>query len=183
MTTHFGHFAGTGASSGRMFSGCGRRRQQKTAISSGRGKLWGRRSLHVQDTLHGGESQTMIGWCWWRRNAANFTLERRVTHRRWSWLVDLSLKTWIQNPSQFRLWIRGGCVVETRNGKNKQESKEKTSKEANMARKKSGRKTSRKADKTRTSSCRIGASEEAKVGERGREGRKEGSTVPPPMEA
>jgi hypothetical protein len=48
-----------------------------------------------------------------------------------------------------------------------------------MARKKSSQKTSREADKTRTSSCRIGASEEAKAGERGREGRKEGSTELP----
>jgi hypothetical protein len=48
-----------------------------------------------------------------------------------------------------------------------------------MARKKSGRKTSREANKTRASSCRIGASEKAKAGERGREGRKEGSTKLP----
>jgi hypothetical protein len=51
-TTHFNHFASAGActpraSSGRTFSGCGRRKQQKTTISSGRGKLWGRRSLHA----------------------------------------------------------------------------------------------------------------------------------------
>jgi hypothetical protein len=44
-----------------------------------------------------------------------------------------------------------------------------------MARKKFGRKTSIEADKTRANSCRIGASEEAEAGERGREGRKEGS--------
>jgi hypothetical protein len=44
-----------------------------------------------------------------------------------------------------------------------------------MARKKSVRKTSIEADKTKASSCRIGASKEAGAGERGREGRKEGS--------
>jgi hypothetical protein len=113
----------------------------------------------------------------------DFTAERRMTHRRWSSLVDRSLKTWIQSPTRFRQWIHGGCVAETRNGKNKQESKEKTSEEADMARKKFGWKTSIEADKTRASSYRIGASEEAKAGERGREGRREAQSFPPPMEA
>jgi len=36
----------------------------------------------VQDTLLGGESRLMIGWCWWRRNAMDFTVERCVTHRK-----------------------------------------------------------------------------------------------------
>jgi lipopolysaccharide biosynthesis glycosyltransferase len=76
-------------------------------------------------------------------------------------------------PSVDLWWV---CCRDKKWKKNKQESKEKTSKEADMARKKYGRKTSREADKTRTSSYRIGASEEVKAGEMGREGRKEGST-------
>jgi hypothetical protein len=57
-----------------------------------------------------------------------------------------------------------GCEVGSKN-------KDKSSEEACWVRKKFGRKTSIEVDKTRASSCRIRASEEAKAGERGREGR------------
>jgi hypothetical protein len=65
-----------------------------------------------------------------------------------------------------------GCEVGSKD-------KDKSSEEANVARKKSGRKTSIEAYKIRMSSCRIGASEEVKAGERGREGKKAASTVLP----